>query len=73
MIGTGYNESSSIGRGVIMFPFGHMRSRPSISTPTVSNAFRIISQSHDLYKNNNSSKRKIYLHILFEQEITKIQ
>ena len=59
MIGVGYNESNSIGRGVIMFPFGQMRSRPSISTPTVSNAFRIISQSHDLYKNTIPLKENI--------------
>ena len=36
-----------------------MRSRPSISTPTVSNAFRIISQSHDLYKNTIPLKENI--------------
>ena len=59
MIGVGYNESNSIGRGVIMFPFGQMRSRPSISTPTVSNAFRIISQSHDLYKSTIPLKENI--------------
>jgi len=59
MIGVGYNESNAIGRGVIMFPFGQMRSRPSISTPTVSNAFRIISQSHDLYKSTIPLKENI--------------
>ena len=59
MIGVGYNESNSIGRGVIMFPYGEMRSRPSISTPSVSNGFRIISQSHDLYKSTIPLKENI--------------
>ena len=59
VLGMGYNETNSIGRGVVMFPFGSMRSVPSISTPTVTNGYRIISASHDLTKNTIPLKELI--------------